>query len=261
MTADDPPLGLIAQGRDGVATLVPHWSMPSHVHAVVTTRQGGASLAPYDSLNLSLNVGDEAAAVATNRLRVRQSLLLPTEPSWLRQVHGTRVVNATTMQDIEADGSFTHGPGRVCAVMTADCLPVLLCDRQGTRVAALHAGWRGLVGGVLEAGVAALGLAAEEIVAWLGPAISQDNFEVGPEVRQAFLAVDREAAACFKPGLGDRWQADLYGLARHRLARVGVRQVVGGNYCTVRQSTWFYSHRRDGRCGRMAALIWLSDQN
>jgi len=242
------------------------WPAPPRVRALCTTRglaEGwGSSGGAYARLNLGTGVGDEAAAVAANRARLRRALGLPLEPAWLRQVHGARVVPARPGGGQEADGSWTARPGLACAVLMADCLPVLLCDRVGTRVAAVHAGWRGLAAGVLEAAVAALGLPGRELLAWLGPAIGPDAFEVGPEVRAAFLGRDPGAEACFRPhpegSRGDRWLADLPGLARRRLTVLGVTQVYGGRWCTWSEPERFYSHRRGGgRAGRQAALVWL----
>lgn len=239
--------------------LNPDWPAPVNVRACVTTRVGGVSRPPYDSFNLAAHVGDDPQAVAANRLRLRERLQLPAEPAWLSQVHGVVVVDASLATgQPQADGAFATRPGAVCAVLTADCLPVLLCDRAGTCVAALHAGWRGLAGGVIEAGVQALNVPRSELLAWLGPAIGSQAFEVGPEVRAAFVAHDPAAAAAFRPQAGDRYLADIYRLARQRLAALGVSAVYGGEVCTLTDSARFYSYRRDGRCGRMAALAWLA---
>jgi hypothetical protein len=204
-------------------------------------------------------VGDDPGRVALNRARVREQLDLPAEPLWLRQVHGCEVAQASEgPAGCTADAAVARGPGQVCAVMTADCLPVLLCDRRGRAVAAVHAGWRGLAAGVVEEAVAALGTGPDQVLAWLGPAIGPDAFEVGPEVRDRFLASDREAAKAFRPGAGDRWLADLYTLARRRLDAVGVQAVYGGGFCTYSEADRFFSYRRDGSTGRMASLIWLA---
>ncbi|RFA31309.1 hypothetical protein CAI21_01365 [Alkalilimnicola ehrlichii] len=232
------------------------WPAPTNIKAGVTTRVGGASLPPLASFNLGINVEDDPVCLAENRRRLRERLRLPQEPAWLRQVHGTRVVPAAD-GEAEADGSWADRPGIVCAVLTADCLPVLLCDDAGERVAALHAGWRGLAAGIIEQGVAALQTAPATLMAWLGPAIGPAVFEVGGEVRAAFLRQSPAAAECFVPA--DReghWYADLYGLARERLQRLGIDRVYGGGFCTYRQKDMFYSYRRDGRTGRMASLIW-----
>lgn len=240
--------------------LVPDWPAPAKVRALVTTRIGGVSASPWDSLNLGDHVGDAPAAVAENRRRLRA--LLPAEPVWLRQVHGTLCIDAAQASaGAEADAALARAPGVVCAVLTADCLPVLLCDDAGSVVAAAHAGWRGLAAGVIEATVQAMGLPGERLVAWLGPAIGPENFEVGDEVRAAFVAHDPAAAQAFVPGRTDRpgkWYCDIYRLARQRLAALGVRRVTSADFCTVAERERFYSYRRDGVTGRMASLVWLA---
>lgn len=240
--------------------LVPAWPAPDNVRACVTTRLGGVSQPPYDSLNLADHVGDDPEAVAGNRRLLQAWLALPEEPRWLKQVHGTAVPAADAIRSdcCEADASFTQAAGTVCAVMTADCLPVLLCDREGTTVAAAHAGWRGLQAGILEQTVSQLAIPGEQLLAWLGPAIGPDAFEVGPEVREGFCAIEARAEQAFRPGEGDRWFADIYQLARQRLQRCGVTAVYGGEFCTYHDARRFYSYRRDGVTGRMASLIWLS---
>ncbi|HCU54320.1 MAG TPA: peptidoglycan editing factor PgeF [Gammaproteobacteria bacterium] len=241
--------------------IVPDWPAPSAVHAAVTTRIGGVSLEPYATFNLAAHVGDNPSSVSANRARLRDTLQLPSEPVWLRQVHGVKVIDAGQAGvDPEADGAYTMHSGIVCTVLTADCLPVLLCDRSGTRVAALHAGWRGLVNGVIEAGVKALGLDGHELMAWLGPAIGPTAFEVGAEVRQAFTSHDPQAETAFLPLTGGKYLANIYQLARQRLTTIGIHQIFGGDFCTVRDTGRFYSFRRDGATGRMASLIWLSSR-
>ncbi len=237
--------------------LHPDWPAPANVRAAITTRHGGVSVGPYASLNLATHVGDEPAAVAENRARLRSELALPSEPAWLNQVHGTAVADAADGGECDADASVATRPGTVCAVLTADCLPLLLCDRAGSRVAAVHAGWRGLLGGVIESALAQLGGDADQLMVWLGPAIGADAFEVGDEVRSAFIAVDDAAATAFRPSPAGRWLADLYALARLRLNRCGVATVHGGGLCTFHDARRFYSYRRDGVTGRMASLIWL----
>ncbi|MDD3326631.1 MAG: peptidoglycan editing factor PgeF [Zoogloea sp.] len=240
------------------AWIVPDWPAPANVKALSTTRAGGVGAAPFDSLNLGTHVGDDPATVAANRARLRA--LLPAEPCWLNQVHGTVVVDLATAQGVpDADAAVSRRPGAVCVVMTADCLPVLLCDRAGTVVGAAHAGWRGLQGGVIEATVRAMNVPAGELMAWLGPAIGPAAFEVGEEVRAAFLADDSAAAAAFRPaGPAGKWLADLYLLARQHLAALGVTAVHGGDSCTFTEAERFFSYRRDGRTGRMASLVWLA---
>ncbi|HFD79096.1 MAG TPA: peptidoglycan editing factor PgeF [Gammaproteobacteria bacterium] len=237
--------------------IVPEWPVPVGVRAVSTSRRGGVSHAPWDSLNLAAHVGDEPVAVRENRRRLRARVKLPAEPVWLEQVHGGRVVDAADVTGVpQADASFSGRPGVVCAVLTADCLPVLFCDRAGTRVAAAHAGWRGLAGGVLERTVAALGTDPGRLMAWLGPAIGPQAFEVGDEVREAFLARDPGAQEAFVAH-GTRWRADIYALAEIRLRALGLSDIYGGGLCTWSDPERFYSYRRDGVTGRMASLIWL----
>jgi hypothetical protein len=240
-----------------LSIITPDWPAPPRVHALTTTRRGGVSQPPYDSLNLGDHVGDDPAAVAENRRRLIEALSLPAEPRWLSQVHGTRAANAAQVSSgCEADASHTDRPGIVCAVLTADCLPLLLCDRDGHHVAAVHAGWRGLLNGVIERTIAAMDT-EQGLHAWLGPAIGPQAFEVGEEVREAFVAEDAAAEAAFAPSPGGRWLADIYALARRRLQRVGVHSISGGGHCTYSDPARFYSYRRDGKTGRMASLIWI----
>lgn len=241
----------------------PDWPVPAQVAAAVTTRLGGVSRGPYAGFNLAAHVGDDPQAVGANRRRLAETLDLPQDPHWLRQCHGTNVVELPRAGagEPQADGAWTARPGVVCAVLTADCLPVLLCDRRGTRVAAVHAGWRGLAAGVLEAAVAALRAsmppAAGDLLAWLGPAIGPDAFEIGEEVRTQLLAGTPGAHDAVRPTGPGRWHADLYALARARLEGVGVGAVYGGGACTVREASRYYSYRRDGTTGRMATLVWM----
>jgi polyphenol oxidase len=279
--------------------LAPEWPAPAGVRAVMTTRRGGVSVAPWESLNLGVHVGDNTAAVLENRRRLREEGKLPSEPVWLEQVHGTAVIRlddshiasaepaASGMHSIgvqaaspapraqptsepsslplrpRADAAVTSSAGVVCAIQVADCMPVLFAARDGSVVGAAHAGWRGLAGGVLEATVAAMNVPASELVAWLGPAIGPSRFEVGDDVVQAFtsgagsdrLAQTRAAFVGKSPG---KWLCDLYSLARLRLEAIGISQVSGGGWCTVADAERFFSYRRDGQTGRMAALIWLN---
>ncbi len=270
--------------------IIPDWPAPARVKCLMTTRSGGVSQTPWDSLNLGDHVGDDPAHVAANRALLREHL--PAEPGWLRQVHSARVVELgrdinpipfglslskplcdpcspstssgrtafkhNPAESVEADASFTRQVGEVCAVLTADCLPVLFCDRAGSVVAAAHAGWRGLADGVLEATVAAMQVPPGDILAWMGAAIGPQAFEVGEEVRQAFVNRHPEAAAAFVPQPAPgKWLADIYQLARIRLAHVGVQAVYGGGRCTFSEADSFYSYRRDGVTGRMASVIWL----
>jgi YfiH family protein len=235
------------------------WPAPAPVRAGTTTRPGGVSRGMYESFNLGDHVGDAPEAVRRNRARLRETLALPSEPLWLKQVHGVRVVDAAaSATGTEADGAWTDRPGVACAVLTADCLPIFLCDRQGTKVALLHAGWRGLAGGSIDSGLRALNTPAEELLAWLGPAIGPDSYEVGADVRDAFVRDDAGAAEGFRPVRAGRWLADMYALARWQLRQHGVCAVSGGGRCTLRERDAFYSFRRDGVTGRMASLIWLA---
>lgn len=236
--------------------ITPDWPSPKNVRCLQTTRVGGVSVAPYDSLNLGDHVGDAPHSVARNRQLL--AALMPCEPVWLQQVHGTVVADADNAGClIRADASVAHQRGSVCAVMTADCLPVLLCDESGTVVGAAHAGWKGLAAGVLETTVQAMGVAPHMLMAWFGPAISQRAFEVGEEVRAEFIAHHAQAAEAFLPGVGGKWLADIYLLARQRLNALGVTRVYGGECCTYSDPARFYSYRRDGVTGRMGTFIWL----
>jgi len=236
--------------------IVPAWPAAPHVRSLITTREGGVSGGAHGSFNLGLSAGDDAAAVHANRALLRAHL--PQEPKWLRQVHGARAVRADGLTEIpDADASVARNAGTVCAVMIADCLPVLLCDKRGGVVGIAHAGWRGLSSGVVENTVQAMGVAPEALIAYLGPAIGPAAFEVGADVRDAFVVADPVASAAFTPQREGKWLADLFQLARRRLARCGVQQVFGGGLCTYGDPARFYSYRRDKTTGRMAALIWL----
>ncbi|MDY7583630.1 peptidoglycan editing factor PgeF [Pseudomonas sp. CCI3.1] len=235
--------------------LIPDWPAPAGIRACVTTRAGGVSLAPFDSFNLGDHVGDDPVDVAHNRQRLTH--IFDVQPAWLSQVHGVVVVPANPDLIVEADASWTAIPGIACTAMTADCLPALFCDRAGTRVAAAHAGWRGLAAGVLEAAAHSLNVEPQEILVWLGPAIGPKAFEVGAEVREVFMAHMPEAAGAFVPSVNDgRYMADIYELARLRLARVGISAVYGGGFCTVTDPR-FFSYRRSPRTGRFASLVWI----
>ncbi|MGK9174659.1 polyphenol oxidase [Yokenella regensburgei] len=238
--------------------IIPEWPLPKGVAACSSTRHGGVSVPPYDSLNLGAHCGDNLEHVEENRLRLYAAGGLPSKPVWLEQVHGNAVLTLTggDCASKRADASYSTLPGTVCAVMTADCLPVLFCNRAGTEVAAAHAGWRGLCAGVLEDTVACFTDNPENIIAWLGPAIGPDAFEVGAEVREAFMAVDNRADSAFKPA-GEKFYADIYALARQRLESVGITHVFGGDRCTFTEKHDFFSYRRDKTTGRMASFIWL----
>jgi YfiH family protein len=236
------------------------WPAPRGVHAAVTTRHGpGISAGPYARFNLGLRSGDAAEAVASNRDALRHALDLPAAPRWLRQVHGTTVAQLGPLASIDepqADAAVAHLPGTVLAILTADCLPVLFCSEDGARIGAAHAGWRGLAAGVLEATIAAMGTAPARLLAWLGPCIGAASYEVGEEVRAAFVERNAEASACFVATRPGHWHCDLAGLARQRLAAAGVAGVHGGGFDTLADER-FYSYRRDGAgSGRFASLIW-----
>lgn len=243
--------------------LKPMWPAPENVRSLITTREGGFSAAPFDGFNLATHVGDDPRSVAKNRALL--SLRTGAEPVWLNQVHGTNVVDLDTClsaTDVPvADAAISRSPGKACAVLTADCLPVLLCDRGGTVVAAVHAGWRGLVAGVIEATIERMQISPRDLLVWLGPAIGPQAFEVGDEVRELFLASDAASKEAFilngRPG---KWMADLFMLARQRLQREGVGFIGGDGACTFTDIRQFYSYRRQATTGRFASLIWLQAQ-
>ncbi|QBQ54353.1 peptidoglycan editing factor PgeF [Nitrosococcus wardiae] len=239
--------------------ITPQWPAPGNIQAYTTTRRGGVSSPPYHSLNLANHVGDRLEVVEKNRIRLQQSLSLPIEPSWLTQVHGNEIVSANKGPGQRGDASVAYGPGSVCAILTADCLPLLLCNQEGTKVAAAHCGWRGLAAGIIEATVSALEVPGKRLLAWLGPAIGPQAFEVGPEVREVFLDQDWRHTSAFTVHRQGRWLADIYQLARLALAKQGVQWIYGGQYCTVADPHRFYSYRREGKTGRMATLIWLAN--
>jgi YfiH family protein len=236
--------------------IIPDWPAPANVRSLQTTRAGGISSVPYDSLNLGDHVGDAPLAVQRNRMQLNS--LLPSEPVWLNQVHGTTVANADRASCLpQADACIARHRAAVCVVLTADCLPVLLCDTQGSVVGVAHAGWKGLAAGVIEATVKSMDVDPETVMAWLGPAISQDAFEVGDEVRAAFVAAQTQSATAFVAGQSGKWFADLYALARLRLNELGITSVYGGGCCTFGERERYYSYRRDGATGRMGTFIWL----
>lgn len=235
--------------------ITPDWPAPANVKALQTTRNGGVSTGVYASLNLGDHVKDHPQHVAANRQLL--SGYMPSEPVWLNQVHGVRVIDAALSSCLEsADASFATRKQVVCVTMTADCLPVLLCDQAGTAVAAIHAGWRSLCDGVIEATVAAMPVQASQLMAWLGPAIGPEAFEVGSEVRAQFMAQDARAELAFQ-AKADKWLGDLYAIARQRLQTLGITQVYGGGRCTFNEPETFFSYRRDGDTGRMGSVIWL----
>ena len=235
--------------------IIPDWPAPANVKAIQTTRLGGYSAEPYESFNLGSHVQDDALSVAKNRQLL--SDYLPSEPVWLNQVHGVDVIDAAKSMCVQdADASFTKNKNVVCVTMTADCLPVLLCNKQGTAVASIHAGWRSLCDGVIEETIKTMGVKPEDLMAWLGPAIGPDAFEVGGEVREAFIAKDNQAEQAFK-AYGDKWLGNLYLIAKQRLNKQGVVEIYGGGECTYSNASRYFSFRRDGVTGRMATMIWF----
>ncbi|WP_434566660.1 peptidoglycan editing factor PgeF [Vibrio chagasii] len=245
-----------------MSMIIPNWNAPSNVKAFASTRVGGFSADAYQGLNLGMHVGDDASLVERNRIWLTQHANMPAEPVWLNQTHSTDVITVleSTTNVLDADGAFTTASGVVCSAMTADCLPVILTDTKGTQVAAVHAGWRGLAGGILENAVAKFSNLSSDnqIIAWLGPAIGKQAFEVGDDVLEAFVGFDPQAKLAFKaktePG---KWLANMSQLATQRLTKVGVSQVTDSNLCTFSDSDAFYSYRRDGVTGRQATFIWL----
>ncbi|NNM50621.1 MAG: peptidoglycan editing factor PgeF [Pseudomonadales bacterium] len=239
--------------------LNPTWPAPAVIQARVTTRQGGISMGDYASLNLASHVGDHPEAVRENRRRLSESLGLPQPPLWICQVHGVRVVDAgQPVSSLEADAVYANQPNQICAVLTADCLPLLICDRQGKEVAAIHAGWRGLAAGVIEAALQRFHAQPDDLLVWLGPAIGPKVFEVGEEVRDVFVRHHDAAVACFSPTRPGHYLADLYALARLRLSLLGIAGIYGGDFCTYTEADRFFSYRRNSATGRMATLIWMA---
>ena len=244
--------------------LIPDWPAPANIHAATTLRAEGASEGAYFSLNPALHVGDDSEHVKQNRLIIRDILKLPSEPVWLDQIHSATVIEATNTLGLQqADASFTNRTGVVCTVMTADCLPLLVCSKEGSQVAAIHAGWRGLLAGVISETILALKKSVEpsrvnnkDFLVWLGPAIGPHCFEVGGEVPEAFLKKSPDFASAFKSQCYDKWLADIYQLARIELSSLGIVDVYGGSFCTFTEQEQFYSYRRDRQTGRMATLIW-----
>lgn len=240
--------------------IYPNWPAPARVKSLSTTRVGGFSESPWDSFNLAQHVGDAPDRVDENRQLLMQFGQLPEAPNWMDQVHGCEVITQGThpsSSSAQADACYTDQPEKVCAVMTADCLPLLLCDRQGLQVAAIHAGWRGLIAGVIEQGVSRFSGESGELLVWLGPAIGAKHFEVGSEVKAAFEEIDSNAKKAFRKSSNGRWLCDLYLLAKQRLNKLGVSKVYTDDYCTFSDSQRFFSYRRTGQTGRMATMIWI----
>lgn len=243
--------------------IIPNWPAPPNIKAFSTTRQGGVSKPPYDTFNLGLCCGDDDASVCQNRRILKQTLSLPNEPYWLEQVHEKRVIDIHTSQTKTADGAYTRFPNEVCVIRTADCLPILLCNEAGTEIAALHGGWRSLAAGIIEESIQKFQSLPEKLLAWLGPAISADVFEIGEEVREIFLQnfpalkPDDPKNPIFRPGKNTKWFLDIYEMARQQLNHLGVQRIYGDDFCTYQDKERFFSYRRDGkRTGRMATLIY-----
>lgn len=249
-----------------ITPIYPDWNAPKNVHALTSTRLGGVSLPPYHSLNLGTHVGDKLEHVLLNRTRIIQAKHIPAQPQWLNQTHSNNVVNLShneiiqsNQKIIHADGAYTQQTKQVCVVLTADCLPVLFCSKNGDEVAAAHAGWRGLCHGILENTVQHFQCDPNDILAWFGPAIGPDRFEVGQEVKDQFEAQHSDAASAFTliDPINKKYLANIYQLAQQRLNRLGITKISGGEYCTYRQSDLFYSYRREKQTGRMASIIWF----
>lgn len=241
-----------------IDVIKPDWSAPQNITAFCTTREGGVSKDGFFSLNLASHVNDDPDHVHSNRQRLIENFNLPSAPQWLNQSHSIRAINLDTQTEREGDAAYTAQPGKVAVVLTADCLPVLLCNQQGSEVAAAHAGWRGLVNGVLEQTIESLRSAPEELFAWMGPAIGPQVFEVGAEVRAAFMEHSAQADSCFTENRPGHYLADLYALARLRLKKAGINHISGEEYCTYSQQAQFFSYRRDKNCGRQASLIYIN---
>jgi len=251
------PAGVCARGG-AHQFIIPDWPAPENIRAAVTTRKGGYSQSPFNSFNLGDHVDDDPETVKKNRRLLNEILSLPNEPAWLEQIHTTNVVNAEKVEgSARADASYTAQKNAVCVVMTADCLPVFFCSEDGSEVAVAHAGWRGLAAGILEATVEKMNSPAQAIMAWMGPAIGPDNFEVGEEVRDAFMQQNSETENAFQKNKKGKWLADIYSLARVRLKQSGVQNISGGGFCTYQNAEQFFSYRRDGKTGRMGSLIWI----
>lgn len=249
-----------------IKSIYPYWPAPSNVRAFTSTRIGGVSLPPFDSLNLGSRTGDDLNNIVENRNRLIQAEKVPSEPYWLNQTHSTTVLDITKVKPainttrFEADGSYTKQANQVSVVLTADCMPVLFCSVKGDQVAAAHAGWRGLCHGILEETAKKFQCNTNEILVWLGPAISAQKFEVGIEVKKQFEEYDANAHHAFKLIEGEQYLADLYMIAKQRLNAIGITQIYGGNYCTYTERDLFYSYRRENKTGRMATMIWFEEK-
>lgn len=239
--------------------IIPNWPAPENVKAYCTTRLNGFSGAPYNSFNLGNHVGDEETCVQKNREKLKHDLVLPNECLWLEQIHGINIISSKSWQkNIEADGCYSNEAFQVCTVMTADCLPLLLCSIDGTEVMALHGGWRSLAAGIISKGISLFHSNPSDILVWLGPCINQNSYEVGPEVREKFLSLNIGFEQCFKISNNNRWLLDLYNVAKIQLNQAGVIKIFGDPRCTFTEKDFFFSYRRDCATGRMASLIYRS---
>jgi len=252
-----------AQPNTSLHLITPDWPAPSQVRAIVTTRKGGYSVSPYDSFNLGEYTDDDVKAVRLNRRKLEAHIGIP-NIRWIKQVHGVDVIDvykSDSSNTLEADGCYTESVNQVCAIVTADCLPILICNREGSRVAALHAGWRGLANGIIETGLNRSGIPPEDALVWFGPSIGVEAYQVGEDLRQVFMSTGRytdEAIYSNFVSSGDnKYMCNLIGLARAELATLGVKDVYGGNHCTYSEPGSFYSYRRDGDTGRFASLVWI----
>lgn len=244
--------------HDSVIWLPADWPVPDNIHAGHTTRRGGISQSPYDSLNLAAHVGDDEKNVLHNRQLLINKLNLPAEPAWLEQIHGCRIIDpADAIKKRPADGACTMCAHHVCVVLTADCLPLLICDRNGHEIAAIHIGWRGYAKNIIAAAIKSFSQQPQNLLAWIGPCISAEHYEVGKEVRQACMVINNESSDAFTPSRKDHWFADIQLLVRLQLRRCGLDNIFGGEYCTYRDRELFYSYRRDGVTGRIASMIWM----
>jgi YfiH family protein len=246
-----------------MSLLKPNWPAPASVHAFTTLRFGGVSEPPYSDFNLGFHVGDQDKNVVENRKRLSVTLNLPSEPVWLRQTHSTIVLPIYDADpNLECDAAYTSSPKKICAIQTADCLPILICDVAGTQVAAVHAGWRGLARGIVKNTIDKLGIDPKLLLVWLGPAIGPAHFEVGSEVRDEFIQYNASLKDAFLPNNNNKWLANIYLIAKILLSELGIQQIFGGEYCTFSENDKFFSYRRDGNLtGRMASLIWIQDVN
>ena len=233
------------------------WNVPVWIKAGISTRHGGSSLVPYESLNLALHVGDDATTVNLNRDYLKNILDLPANPIWLNQIHGNRIVNAGNLENLDADGIYTNQEGVICAILTADCVPLLMCDRDGKQIAAVHVGWRGICTEIIEKAVCLLDHNPDKIITWIGPHIGENSYEVGDNVYDACVNTNNNLRNAFKKNQRGKWNASLKKMVRHQLQRNGIKQIYSTNNCTFRNDSDFFSYRRNEVTGRMASMIWI----